>query len=556
MTSYVQVGSRTYNGVTAPPYNAISYTWGRFVDPTATAISINGVDWPIPTIQKEHFTAASFKAAIERASKGFNFHCEWIWVDVACIPQKHSKETKEAKEVRDKEIGRQVDIFRHAREVFAWLSQMKISEFAESQPLPSASSLAFQIYEGYSLQDAEAAAKFSDACNNSLSVLETRVGKILSHPWFSSLWTLQEMVLRPTTRILCDDGLLYGLRGIAPEEKRCLNLEDFEYDTTQLEHILTGRGREYLENAEAMLLATNSATYKAACLNIIERLEKMLESRILKGLTTLMIELPHVAYSSAQYRSSTELTDRIYGIVQTYNLSCDPNPAGDNELAKLHALEDEFGTKLVAKSALMSQLFTHSGSDPPRRSWLITQKCAVDSDWIHFNRRGGSRKRIDQLGSMNVLEDTKNIRYLGKAWYLRPFVESTGHKLFQGYSWRNFSGYLGLMLDQHVSRKVFGHAIDYFESQESMIDAVKSLEQYYKGPVRLAQLGSLYDVGSWFGTEAKFVGVVLVCLDYAKEESMWTRIGLMRWDESYKSTEPRTPHLYLPPFHDFECIIT
>jgi hypothetical protein len=135
MTSYVREGSDTYNGVTAPQYNVLSYTWGNFLDSTATAISVNGVDWPIPAIQKGHFTADAFKTAIERAARGVRHHCEWLWVDIACIPQKHTKETKEARDMRGQEIGRQVEIFRRAQEAFAWLSHLKASELSESQPL-------------------------------------------------------------------------------------------------------------------------------------------------------------------------------------------------------------------------------------------------------------------------------------------------------------------------------------------------------------------------------------------------------------------------------------
>ena len=120
-TSHVRVDSDTCNGYKAPQYNVLSYTWGNFIDPPGTALSVHGVDWPIPAIQDQHFTADSFNAAIERAATGVRHRCQWFWVDVACIPQRHENETREAKETRDEEIGRQAEIFRRAKEAFAWL---------------------------------------------------------------------------------------------------------------------------------------------------------------------------------------------------------------------------------------------------------------------------------------------------------------------------------------------------------------------------------------------------------------------------------------------------
>ena len=52
MTSHAREGLNTYNGVVAPEYNVISYTWGNFVDPTATALSVAGIDWPVPSWER------------------------------------------------------------------------------------------------------------------------------------------------------------------------------------------------------------------------------------------------------------------------------------------------------------------------------------------------------------------------------------------------------------------------------------------------------------------------------------------------------------------------
>ena len=111
MTSFSRHGFDIYNNVTAPSYNIISYTWGNFVEAGSTSILVKGIDWPVPPIKSEHFTAASFQVAIERAARGVKYRCDWLWVDVACIPQWHQNETAEAKRLRGQEINSQVQIF-------------------------------------------------------------------------------------------------------------------------------------------------------------------------------------------------------------------------------------------------------------------------------------------------------------------------------------------------------------------------------------------------------------------------------------------------------------
>lgn len=123
------------------------------------------------------------------------------------------------------------------------------------------------------------------------------------------------------------------------------------------------------------------------------------------------------------------------------------------------------------------------------------------------------------------------------------------------------------MLDHHVSRAVFGHAIDHFDRNESMEEALVKLNEHYRPtdqPVhstrlRVARLGcSFVDNGK----HVKLVGVILApCTTTNGEGSdeempaFWTRIGLFRWVESYLWHGPKQEHPYLPPPHDFQCIV-
>ncbi|KAF2726905.1 hypothetical protein EJ04DRAFT_517574 [Polyplosphaeria fusca] len=133
MTSYTREGENTYNGSREPAYNILSYTWGYFQDTSNTQppLLVRRVDWPIPSIQEAHFTADTFERAIRRVAKGVRHRCEWVWVDIACI-QEHQYETKEARRLRGQEIGRQVSIFRRAKDSFSWLSSIKTVDLGDT----------------------------------------------------------------------------------------------------------------------------------------------------------------------------------------------------------------------------------------------------------------------------------------------------------------------------------------------------------------------------------------------------------------------------------------
>lgn len=545
MTSYVREEPDTYNGVSAPQYNVLSYTWGNFLDPTEIAISVNGVDWPIPAIRKGHFTADTFKTAIGRAADGVKYRCEWLWVDIACIPQKHENETEMARKVRGQEIGRQVDIFRRAQEAFAWLSHMKTSELCESQPIIHIEDFLDHANQGVSIRGAEDANNYLNTCENKSRLFETWMSKFLSHPWLSSLWTLQEMILRKDAWVLFDDGLFNLYHG---DKATPWNFSAIKSDVYCLQSILTGRIIGFLGNAENIAVSGNFKSHKGCANRIRKRLEKLLGAQILKGLDALEVTIPNTAYSAAQHRNVTGLIDRIFGIVQIYGISCDPDPAGEDEIAKLHALEDEFGAKLIAKSSLLSQIFIHSSEEPPRRTWLITQKCIVDSFWGPFF---SPENIVNELSSLEFLDKTRNIQFHGKAWYLDSFFESKDDHLFRSRP-GSPEDYLGLMLDYHISKKVLGQAVDYFDSREEMFQAVQRLHKYYGKPSRIALLGS----GSYPRLPVvKYVGVVLAPLDNINGNAEWIRIGLVRWIEIY-TTDHSPPHYHLPDCRDFQCVIT
>lgn len=520
MTSFVRHGFDIYNNVTAPSYNIISYTWGNFVDPSEAPIRVIGIDWPVPSIKSDHFSAASFQTAIERAARGFKHRCDWLWVDIACIPQWHPDETAEAKHLRDQEINRQVQIFRRARENFAWLSHLRVLDLSPVLPLVTWE----DIYEQYSSRrlnwrnNAFSANEYLKGCNEVTANFDNWIRNLFAHPYFSSLWTLQEMTLRTDSWILLDDGLI-------PQFTNLGNLVD---EVELAIGMLPNSERVILEAEE--IVRVGNLIPECTCKKLWDRMNGLRSLQECKGLMGHETQIPHHAYSLAQHRNASRLIDRIYGIVQTYDITCDPDPKGDTEEAKLRNLEDEFGIKLVAKTAFVSQLFIHNSA--PRRSWLVTPKCTVSHRWRVFSDR---QYEIEERASLVVSEQTKDLEFRGRAWHLFSLLDSTVKDQ-------------AIMLDDHVAEEVFGQPVDRFKDRKSMKEAGERLFLRYGRSVRVALLA-----GARLSplSHADFVGLLVAPLGEFEESPPWVRIGLFWWREASRSAHKDIPVAH----HSFQCLI-
>lgn len=604
MTSYARQGQSTYNGVNAPLYNVLSYTWGRFMDRTMqeTPLLVHGISWPVPSIQKTHFSAAAFRDAIHCAANGYRNTCEWLWVDIACIPQEHDKETPEAAHIRDQEISRQVEIFHRAKEAFAWLSSFrKLDLIQDRGKLISIDDFILYFNEHQNeVRTMETATRFLDSLEEYSRLVTEPITTMLNHQWFNSLWTLQEMILRPDAFILFDDGLLeVGDTDDGP--LRPWNLNTLKLDVYALRTTLTGRHVvRALGDAELIadrILSDGTSTSislskdKSRSARIVQRLEKFRILQQLKGLDALDIKFPHTAYSLAQQRHTSKPEDLIHGIVQTYGITCGPLPAGGDPISRLHALEDEFGEKLVTKSPVLSQLFIHSGEGNPRRSWLITQECKVDDHfWAQFTE---DHRQVNTLYlSLEVVKKPDYgrpqeyyLQFVGNAWCLDTFVQcpnSVTLRTFVPFNPGVPDRYRGLMLDNHVSKSALLSIIDYFPDREIMLNSVKRLYQYYpivngyseRDSIRQHEISAMIKVAPLASVSpynlpvVDYVGIVLApsptnngCCNATDQGNTpapciatWRRIGLIRWTETYDDENP-VLHRQLPPYHEFNGLI-
>ncbi|KAL1639152.1 hypothetical protein SLS58_008239 [Diplodia intermedia] len=283
MTSHIKKGHNIYNGVEGPEYNVLSYTWGYYqdFDPTSTTqvLPVHGVDWKIPRIKEDHFTASSFQRAIKRAAQGVFRSCEWLWVDIACIPQEHEGETIESIAL-GQEIGRQVEIFQRAQEAFAWLSSLKTADFTGCLETVD-SHLAIMNQHTLVFPSVQVAKHFLDELDQCSRSFEAWMERVLGHPWLQSLWTLQEMILRPDAYIMFDDGFLF-LDQSEQYQARPWNFSRVLADVSALEMILTDRHMTDLtKSAEALVTGSDAIiglqTSKNYHTMITQRLQRLLD---------------------------------------------------------------------------------------------------------------------------------------------------------------------------------------------------------------------------------------------------------------------------------------
>ena len=159
MTSLEWQPGDKYGEHVQPRYNAISYTWGRFslrvrdnkkgVEKekekkqesqkkketkkmkkirNVIAIEIKGIDWTVPRINPEHFSADHLWRLIQQTCEpvdGGRERTDFLWLDVACINQMDTRE-------KMAEIGRQAVIFHGAHRVYVWLTKVHRDLFSDT----------------------------------------------------------------------------------------------------------------------------------------------------------------------------------------------------------------------------------------------------------------------------------------------------------------------------------------------------------------------------------------------------------------------------------------
>ncbi|KAL2817029.1 hypothetical protein BDW59DRAFT_152949 [Aspergillus cavernicola] len=173
-------------------YTAISHTWGRWKKRDSPSVHIEGVDgWFIP--QNTRFNVTELPNILSSAC----FETPYVWFDLLCIPQ--MPDSEQLQQIARDEIARQAKIFRGAKHAAAWfndvdgwtgihviLRQLAVSWLHSQEELPA---WLLNLAES----DKQTEPELFTIQGDELGVM---------NGWFSSLWTLQELCLRPDMILL------------------------------------------------------------------------------------------------------------------------------------------------------------------------------------------------------------------------------------------------------------------------------------------------------------------------------------------------------------------
>lgn len=333
-----------------PAYNILSYTWGRFRtdvpnysnDAKGEAFQVDGIDWDIPPIDIKRFTRKQFKSVL-RTIAG---KCDYVWVDVACIRQ--------GPKANVDEVNNQMAIFHHAKEAFIWLHSLdKDTLFA------SIKALVASIEQPL------------DPNNRpGLTAREKLILPLFEDMWFSSLWTLQQALLRK-------DALMLPVSGekitVAYNENQNNLTLDFLIDICNT-----------IERQQDAIKV--SSTFK-----ISGDFEQC-------GLNSLGSNNPLVLLRAARRRQCTLNRDRIIGIMQVFGMKLDKL----GEQFQEGELLEKLSFWINSRNPALAQAFIHTCPEEGTKgkSWQARLGTYTPDKTL---RGGGARKGIDE--TMHIPED-------------------------------------------------------------------------------------------------------------------------------------------------------
>ncbi|GAB7324002.1 hypothetical protein MBLNU13_g07404t1 [Cladosporium sp. NU13] len=196
-----------------PHYTCVSHTWGRWRSKTGEVIRLEGVPWPIPCNDK--FNVSELPTHMAKVPSA----TPYVWFDLLCIPQQDNQA------LTDREIERQGKIFQNAQCAIIWLNDRHISDlngikyallwtclhFLETHESSNAHNDKWEILEKVSSK--------ALCCKSNLFATSKTDFNQLNHqdlnPWFTSLWTLQEICLRPDMWLCSPDWKCLSLDGLS-----------------------------------------------------------------------------------------------------------------------------------------------------------------------------------------------------------------------------------------------------------------------------------------------------------------------------------------------------
>lgn len=176
-------------------YTAISHTWGRWTRFECPRVQLPGVNgWSIP--QNKKFNVADLPDILASAS---SVKTPFVWFDLLCIPQNPARVG--LRQVARDEIARQAKIFRAAKYAVAWLNDVEswtglhaaLKHFSINHLRGQCELPEWMLDLAESDKELEMELNYSKDYFDEFPFIAP--GEV--NAWFSSLWTLQELCLRP-----------------------------------------------------------------------------------------------------------------------------------------------------------------------------------------------------------------------------------------------------------------------------------------------------------------------------------------------------------------------
>lgn len=310
MTSVLRAGKGTYGASQYPNYSILSYTWGRWELPDHAgsnrpvsgqkdrALPVKGTTWKIPVVDDSHFTVQAFQNTLQVMKDNGT---DWAWIDIACIDQEDDS-------VKMDEVGRQASIFKQASRPYIWFSRLPQQNLEEAYgTLRDAVARVDQIFVGFNPGRFAPRQTFL-----LLQVIHKSIGTILDDPWFSSLWTLQEMMMRDDALILTKEGreATITMRGETVPQ-RCF------MENLMMACIQTSDSVWYAQ----WKLSGQSYDEGSMWNEALDMLGAIRDRVSRSGLDiAFRCTDPNRLYATAKFRQTRYAEDRIYGIMQMYNL--------------------------------------------------------------------------------------------------------------------------------------------------------------------------------------------------------------------------------------------
>jgi hypothetical protein len=500
-----------------PKYNILSYTWGRWKIDDCTqcpVLPVKGTDWEIPAVKQDHFTVEAFQNVLLSMLAQTNI--ELAWVDIGCIDQDNNPESAI-------EIGQQALIFKQATNAFVWLSRLHNADL--SMAIERVGDHTFQIgnYLHHYNPDLEL------DLDSSVDNLKKALDYILNDPWFSSLWTLQEAILRRDAIVLSAEGQPIfwreGLFGIPPTPRvKYMDIDLLTHSCRLILQLLEG---------ERKFVSPMPKNFTEVVSHI--------QQKILQTGFFQFSDNPNVYYGAARYRSTTRDVDRIYAITQIYDIRVGKSIQPEENLT-LEDLIDEFARTINRRSVVLGQLFLHTKVPAKGKSWRITEELTVP---YHLTSYGTPM----ELSTIELSPHGQTIA-TGRSCHFADLHAMAMKVEEEARDERYYEPNFRVHLDHHIkgfSSYARSHYITVFNrSREREPLYVRS--DYYQS-VWVLQLGStVFDIGMSRSFGLLLHQVVADSNGGSQSQNItYERLGVCSWDTR---VEPISQRGFPVPWHD------